>query len=225
MPGITLCLPAYPLLLRPSFRVLPVTVFLTSGEHAMSALLCFSFVFGHDASVIHGALFTLVNRDPVHWVTTLCRFWNFENFLDRIWIEGTFLKDRKVNVERFKIYSNIGMRFLSSFLFFFCSNFVSRKHSYFWGWRKTKHANSTDSSRFFLRDAFQKRVCFLSNGSTCFSAFLPDIIIIRARKFREDAFAFPQNKKKKNIEEIFFMRHISTDNYANVTRPRDKRTS
>ena len=116
MPGITLCLPAYPLLLRPSFRVLPVTVFLTSGEHAMSALLCFSFVFGHDASVIHGALFTLVNRDPVHWVTTLCRFWNFENFLDRIWIEGTFLKDRKVNVERFKIYSNIGMRFLSSFL-------------------------------------------------------------------------------------------------------------
>lgn len=119
MPGITLCLPAYPLLLRPSFRVLPVTVFLTSGEHAMSALLCFSFVFGHDASVIHGALFTLVNRDPVHWVTTLRRFWNFENFLDRIWIEGTFLKDQKVNVERFKIYSNIGMRFLSSFLFFF----------------------------------------------------------------------------------------------------------
>lgn len=49
MPGTTVCLPAYPLL-RLSFRVLPVTVFLTSGEHAMSTLLCFSFVFGYNAS-------------------------------------------------------------------------------------------------------------------------------------------------------------------------------
>lgn len=82
MPGITLCLPAYPLL-RLSFRVLPVTVFLTSGEHAMSALLSFfSFVFGYNALVIHGALFTLLN--PGSSSLGYFKIRRFGNFFDRL---------------------------------------------------------------------------------------------------------------------------------------------
>lgn len=177
MPGTTVCLPAYPLL-RLSFRVLPVTVFLTSGEHAMSTLLCFSFVFGYNASytrcLVHA--YKLGFSSLGYFKLRLFETWNFRPFVEyeKIFWKVVQLMYRAIRHEgnwfrRNAYFLENFYRMLYFFLLWVSFNFAGRKNS---AERKTKHANITITWAFAIlfilqRDAFQKWLCFLSNESTC----------------------------------------------------------
>lgn len=213
MPGTTVCLPAYPLL-RLSFRVLPVTVFLTSGEHAMSTLPCFSFVFGYNASyswcLAHA--YKLGFSSLGYFKLRLFETRNFRSFVE---YRKDFLQGGGINVQsdstRWKLVSPecvfLG-EFLSNVIFLSALAFIPfRWKEKFW---RAKDKTREHYDYLGVRDSFYiaawciPEIIVLSfERIYVSSALLPDIIMACVIAIGEDAW---NRQRSDTFEKTIFYR-------------------